>query len=92
VRTQAYGRVGGAQNLVIGDSDFIYVLTEKTYIFHHIEGVGELVSYSHAPNCALAEGVFLRKECALTYVKYYANRDEPSQRIVSRLESHTLDK
>lgn len=28
-----------AQNLVIGDSDFIYVLTEKIYILHHIEGM-----------------------------------------------------
>ena len=49
--------------MLVGDSDFLYVLTEKVYIFHLIEGQTQF-SFSHAPLCALAEAVFLRKEAA----------------------------
>jgi hypothetical protein len=51
---------------VIGDGDYIYVLTEKVYIFHLVEG-DQMTSFTHAPLCALAEAVFLRKEAATKY-------------------------
>lgn len=31
---------GDARTLVVGQSDYIYVLTEKVYIFHLLEGTG----------------------------------------------------
>lgn len=60
------GISGRAHNLVIGDGDYVYVLTEKVYILHTIESDGS-ISYSHAPLCALAEGLFQKKETAIKY-------------------------
>lgn len=56
--------------MVVGDSDFIYVLNEKVYILHH-QDLNQLTSYSNAPLSALADAVFLRKESAIKYAQFY---------------------
>lgn len=75
----------------MGEADFIYVLTEKTYILHLL---GERKqSYSHAPLCALAEGVFLKRETATRYAAMYAGpNDSPLLDKATRLQAYAVDK
>lgn len=61
---------GEAKTMVVGEADYIYVLTEKVYILHLLEGT-VVQSFSHAPLCALAEGIFQRKESAMKYAQIY---------------------
>ena len=69
---------------MVGDTDFIYVLTEKVYILHLISD--QKKSYSHAPLFAIAEGVFLRKETALRYAGMYA---APNDTVNSLFDKQT---
>jgi len=63
----------GMRTLVVNDEDFIYVKTTKVYILHVIEQKEKLsfVSFSHAPLCALQEGIFQSREAAESYASFY---------------------
>lgn len=73
--------------MLVGEADFIYVLTEKTYILHLIDEPKQ--SFSHAPLCALAEAVFLKRETATRYASMYAGpNDSPLLDKTTRLQAY----